>query len=163
MTSSAKSSTESIVQFLNVDVELFGAFDRGALLNGFGNAIVVLHEGGDTLGEPSISFEVSSANRTLSTVISELIALVSALPEDARAAWDLANRRVFDIGIQAGLGPRCTAWTLSAEMLSALAAIKAEVTLTIYGADIGATSPTSVLPDDSSKQERNADLRKPRS
>lgn len=124
--------------------------DRSALLNGFGDAIVVLHEGRNTPGEPFVSFEVRSTNRTLPTVISELITLVTALPDDARAAWDSAFRRVFDIGIQAGLGPRSTAWTLRAETLAALAAIKAEVTLTIYGADIGDPMKEPVPPEDTS-------------
>jgi hypothetical protein len=50
----ADDQTDPTVQFLNVDVELYGAFDRVVLLRGFGDAIVVLHEGSGRDGEPAI-------------------------------------------------------------------------------------------------------------
>jgi hypothetical protein len=134
---------ETTVRFLNVDVELYGAFDRAALLKGFGDAIDVLHDGERERGEPVVSFELSSANPTLHGVISEVVALVRALPDDARSAWDFAARRVFSIGIQAGLAPHATEWTLRAEIMAALATIEADVTLTVYGAEVGLRDGTS--------------------
>ena len=131
---------EATVQFLNVDVDIFGAFDRAPLLKGFGDAIYVLHDGEREPREPVISFELSTDIPTLPGVISDLVALVRALPDDALAAWNLATRRVFSIGIQAGLDPHSTEWTLSADMMAALVAIRADVTLTVYGADVGARS-----------------------
>ncbi len=128
---------EATVQFLNMDVDVFGELDRAALLRGFGDTIFVLHVSEQRAGEPAISFELSTASPALPAVISELVALVRALPDDARAAWNLATRRVFNIGIQAGLEPRCTEWALSAGLLADLVEINAGVTLTLYGADVG--------------------------
>lgn len=127
------------MRFLNVDVELYGVFDRAALLRGFGNAIVVLHEAGDG-GGPSISFELSGADvRPLASTIAELIALVRALPDDARAAWNAATRRVFDIGIQSGRAPHATHWSIDANILTALGAINADLVITVYEAVDGST------------------------
>lgn len=131
---------EATVQFLNVDVEIFGAFDRAPLLKGFGDAIYVLHDREREPGEPVISFELNTARPTLPGVISDLVSLVRDLPDDARAAWYLATRRVFSIGIQAGLNPHSTEWTFGADIMAALVAIKADVTLTVYGADVGVRS-----------------------
>ncbi len=128
---------EAAVRFLNVDVDLYGVVDRAALLRGFGEAIVVLHEGGDA-GGPDISFELSGPDvRTLTGTIAELIALVRALPDDARAAWNAATRRVFDIGIQSGRAPHSTHWSIDANVLTALGEINADVVITVYGADLG--------------------------
>jgi hypothetical protein len=133
-TDHSERKVEGRVHFLNVDVDLAGAFDRVALLNGFGSAIDILRDGEDGCGRSVVSFELSTANPALPGVISALIALVLGLPEDARGAWDRADHRIFNIGIQAGLAPHSTEWTLSPELMAALVGIKANVTLTVYGA-----------------------------
>jgi hypothetical protein len=138
VTDRSERQIEVTVQFLNVDVEVFGEFDRAALLKGFGDAIHLLHEGESRPGEPAISFELSTAMPTFPGVISELLTLIGALPADARAAWNHATRRVFSIGIQAGLHPRSTEWMLAGEMMAALVEVNADVALTLYGADLGA-------------------------
>jgi hypothetical protein len=103
---------------LNVDVELYGTFDRAALLRGFGDEIVVLHEGTDREAEPAISFELSAVKPTAEGALTELTALVLGLPEDARTAWNAATRRVFDIGIQSGRAPHSTYWSINANVLT---------------------------------------------
>jgi hypothetical protein len=127
---------ESTVHFLNVDVELYGTFDRDALLRGLGGAIVVLHEGSGREAEPALSFESTTPSPTADGALVELIALVHALPEDARGAWDAATRRVFDIGIQSGRTPHSTHWSIDASVLTALGGIGAELAITVYGADV---------------------------
>ncbi len=133
-TETSERQVEPTVRFLNVDVDVFGAFDRAVLLKGFGDTIDVLRDGEDERGESVVSFELSTASPMLPGVISELVALVLALPDDARGAWDGATRRVFSIGIQAGLDPHSTEWTLSSELMAELLTIKAEISLTVYGA-----------------------------
>ncbi|AKU94973.1 hypothetical protein AKJ09_01637 [Labilithrix luteola] len=125
---------EPTVQFLNVDVDVSGVFDRAVLLAGFGDSIDVLFDGEAKSGESVVSFELRTATPTFPDVISGLIALVRALPDDARAAWDGANRRIFDIGIQAGLHPHSSNWSLTTEIMAALVSIDAEVRMTVYRA-----------------------------
>ena len=146
--------TEAKVRFLNVDVDVFGAFDRAPLLEAFGDDIDVLHDGEREPGVPVLSFELSTASPTLPGVISELVALVRALPDEARAAWNLANRRVLNVGIQAGLDPRCSEWTLSVEMMAALVEVNAYVTLTVYGAEVGGRTEPSRSGDAGGKGRR---------
>lgn len=125
-----------VVEFLNVDVELYGAFDHAALVRGFGDAMFVLHEGGAAQGGPELSFELNGAERrTLSSTVAELLGLVRALPMDARAAWDAATRRVFDIGIGSGHAPHSTHWTIDATVLAGLGEIKADLAITVYAVD----------------------------
>ena len=133
-TEHSEPAIEATVRFLNVDVELFGDFDRAALLAGFGSAVDVLYDGDQLCGGPTLSFELSTARPELPHLASQLVALVRALPEDARAAWDMATRRVFNIGIQAGREPHSTEWTLPADVLAELVEVGGAVTLTVYGA-----------------------------
>ena len=122
--------TEPTVELLNVDLELFGLVDSEPLLRCFGDAVLVIAD------EHLLSLELSdSPDSTLTTKLAEFVALVIALPEDARGAWNSASRRVFNIGIQSGLRPSCTEWAIPTSILASLVEIRAEVTLTIYGAE----------------------------
>lgn len=134
MTKDLDCPVEPTVQFLNVDVEVSGVSDRAALLAGFGDSIDVLFDGETTPGESVVSFELRTAVPTFPDVVSKLIALVRALPGDARAIWDGAARRAFDIGIQAGLQPHSSGWVLSTDLMAALVSIDAQVRITVYGA-----------------------------
>ena len=122
-----------MVEFLNVDVELSGHFDRKALVDGFGDAVIVLRNDADERGASFVSFELGAMARTLPGIVSGLIALVHALPTDARARGR-RQLRDFNIGVQAGLEPRVSHWTLEAETIASLATIGAALTLTVYGA-----------------------------
>ena len=123
---------EPEVQLLNVDLELSGAFDHASLLRSLGDSVFVVAADAGSL----LSLEVNDVpDSTLMDKISQFVALVRALPPDARGVWNSATRRVFNIGIQSGLTPHCTEWTLPTELLAALVEIGAEVTITLYGAE----------------------------
>jgi hypothetical protein len=64
----------------------------------------------------------------------ELVRQINALPERARRAWDLASTRTFDIGVQAGRGPRIPfeEVTLAPETLARVASIRAPIQVTVY-------------------------------
>src|SRR5687768_1809395 len=79
-----------------------------SMLRSFGDDVLAICN-----TEHLLSLELSdSPDSTLTTKLSEFVALVRALPEDARGVWDSATRRVFNIGIQSGLKPHCTEWTI---------------------------------------------------
>jgi hypothetical protein len=71
--------------------------------------------------------------RNTDTAIRHLVALVDALPKAARRCWKEASSRTFDIGIQAGLGPRSfEEVTLQERTLKDVARLSARVLVTVY-------------------------------
>ncbi len=94
----------------------------------------VLH--GDAVFENRrcLVLEITTAGLDLSRTLTRLLKWVEALPRPARRSWAAASRRVFDIGIQAGLKPNDVHWTVRKEQVAALARVGGEVVLTIYGA-----------------------------
>ncbi|GAO01229.1 hypothetical protein [Anaeromyxobacter sp. PSR-1] len=132
------------VQFLNIDLLLVGRFHRKPLLAALGDEVFVLHEDAQFEGEECLILEVLEPELDLANTLMRLLKWARGLPPAARRAWAAASRRVFDIGIAAGLRPHESHWEIRAEEVAALAALNAEVVLTVYGADgNGPPSPTS--------------------
>lgn len=130
---SSSNDIEPSVELLNVDLEVLGDFDRELVLRAFGDAVVVIAE------EPLLSLElVDGSAATLMTKLAAFVALVRAMPKDARQAWNAATRRVLNMGIQSGLKPYSTSWNIPSDVLASLVEIRAEMTLTIYGAEYDA-------------------------
>lgn len=126
---------EKTVQFLNVDLLIGGAFDRGPLVKALGDELFALYEHTPVDGVDSMIIEVNGPSLGLPTTIETLIKWVKGLPAPARRAWGKATLRVFDIGIAAGRGPHQTTWTLPPKQVAAIARLGAEVRITVYGAD----------------------------
>ena len=123
---------EALVTFLNVDLEVHGASDHPSLIRAFGDFVCVLSDASGIL-----SFEVSDGpDGTLATKLESFVKLLSGMPPEARASWASASRRAINIGIQAGLGPQFSEWTVSSAMLCQLAAFSIELTMTVYGAEV---------------------------
>jgi hypothetical protein len=139
--------TEDNVKFINVDVILAGEVDSKPLLGAFGDGVVVLHEDGPLV------LELANVGLDLHETLSRFVELVSALPRKARTSWAGASRRVFDIGIQAGLTPHETHWSIPSDLIAALAKIGGEVVLTVYGAKWSRT-PTRQQPRVTKSTER---------
>lgn len=119
--------------FLNVDVELEGNFDRVTLRDALGEAVVVLQDT-EVDGVQRLAFESTSAARSAEMgpdiVIGLLVGLVRQLPPAARAAWDAAERRVFDLGFEGRAERR--AWRLGASTLAEVVEVGGEVAITLY-------------------------------
>ncbi|MBI5542765.1 MAG: hypothetical protein HY901_02675 [Deltaproteobacteria bacterium] len=124
---------ERLVTFLNVDLELYGQFDRQALVKALGKSVVVLHEG--RAANAPLVLEVTDVGLDVAKTLAQFLKLIQRLPKKARAAWDSAERRRFDIGIQGGKRPYSTSWALSPELVAGLAACHAELAITVYGAE----------------------------
>src|SRR6266850_1581425 len=125
---------EAEVQFLNIDLLLVGRFDREPLLAAVGDGLFVLHEHALFHRDKCLALEVAAPGLDLSRTLARLLKWVDALPPSARRSWRAASRRVFDIGIQAGLNPHDSQWTIGRDQVAALAKVRGEVVLTIYGA-----------------------------
>jgi hypothetical protein len=126
---------EADVRFLNIDLLLVGRFDRKPLLAAMGDDVFVLHDGAKVENEKCLMVEVLAPGLDLAGTLARLMKWVQELPTPARRSWAAASRRVFDIGIQAGLKPHDTHWAISQEQVAALAKLGAGVTVTVYGAE----------------------------
>lgn len=102
------------------------------LVEGFGDSVLVLHEG--RAGSRYIaSFELSNSwQLSADQEIRRLVALVRSLPTSARRLWTEAQSRVFDIGMQAGLTPHSHALILSQDTIEGVASVHGRITITTY-------------------------------
>ena len=80
------------------------------------------------------SFELNDPVATTDPdpVIRQFVRLIKDLPPDARAVWDRATRRVFDIGFQSRREPHSTTHHLTAATLRDAVDIGAEIAVTVY-------------------------------
>lgn len=78
--------------------------------------------------------ELAKPGLDLEATLAHLVEWVQHLPRSARRSWAAAARRVFDVGIQAGLQPHETHWTIAPKLIGALAKVGGEVVVTVYGA-----------------------------
>ena len=129
-------AVEADVHFLNIDLLLVGRFDRRPLLASLRDDVFVLHDDAKFEGEDCLVLEVLAPGLDLSATLARLLKWVQRLPPVARRSWAAASRRVFDIGIQAGLEPNDSHWTVPHEQIAALARLRAEVMFTVYGAKL---------------------------
>ena len=125
---------EKTAGFLNVDLIVAGRFDRKPLLRAAGKDVFVMHEDAVFQGKGCIILEAEGADCGLEGALARLLRWVERLPRPARRSWAAASRRVFDVGIQAGLGPHETHWTIPSGLVAALARVGGEVAVTVYGA-----------------------------
>ena len=83
--------------------------------------------------------------------ILEFVRQIENLPPAARAFWDAATRRVFDIGFESGQQPHCpfnTSYSLGPDVLAAVARVRGELNITIYALDDGKDVPAGLLEPD---------------
>ena len=136
-----KPSNRSRAKFLlNVDLEI----ESGESLDALVRALAPFAH---SLERPAgrACFELNSASdpHTAEPLIQEFTRLIATLPPEARAEWDRATKRVFDIGLQSGRRPLHETHRLQAETLEAILAIGAEIAITIYALDPRDDEPTT--------------------
>jgi hypothetical protein len=127
---------EADVHFLNIDLLLIGRFDRRPLLAALRNDAFVLQDDVKFDGKDCLILQVLAPGLDFSRTLTPLLTWAQGLPPAARRSWAAAARRVFDIGLQAGLKPNDSHWSISREQTAALARLRAEVVLTVYGANL---------------------------
>lgn len=147
---------EADVHFLNIDLLLVGRFDRGPLLAALRDDVFVLHDDAKFEDEDCLILEVQEPGLDLSSTLARLVKWARGLPPSASRSWAAASRRIFDIGIQAGTKPHESHWSISPEQIDALAKLRAEIVLTVYGAEWNNPPP------DKSRSTRRRGPRRPR-
>lgn len=126
--------------FLNVDLDVHAKSGLEELVDAFAPAVFEL--GGES--KVHKSFEVNSTyeehfytngtfkQRSIDETILAFYNAVQALRPSARTAWESAESRCFNIGIQAGDHPHQTRYHLSQENIARLSSMKADVAITVY-------------------------------
>ena len=80
--------------------------------------------------------------------ILEFVRQIENLPAAARAFWDAATRRVFDIGFESGREPHCpfhANYRLGPDVLAAVARVGGEIGITMYALEDGKHTPCELL------------------
>jgi hypothetical protein len=95
----------------------------------------VLHADAQCEGEECLVLEALESGFDLGNTLARLLKWAQGLPPAARRSWVAASRRVFDIGINGGLRPHESHWTIRHDQVATVAKLGAEVVLTIYGAE----------------------------
>ena len=115
--------------FLNVDLDVESTADLTPLVEALAPYTFALER---PAGRASFELNEPVMPTDPEPLILEFVRLVKALPSSARALWDGASRRVFDIGIQSGRRPLQEAHHLAPTTLLAAAEVGAEIAFTIY-------------------------------
>lgn len=126
--------------FLNVDLDIWAAYDLAPLVEAFGSHVSDMFTGAVEVEEGAYQthLELGMAEGdpwNPDALIQAFVKLVDDLPPAAKRLWDAANLRVFDIGIQGGVTPRAFQFLLRADTLAAASRLKANVGLTVYSVD----------------------------
>jgi hypothetical protein len=129
--SASTPGADAATSFLNVDLDLRDEHGLDDLLRHLGDDVFVLHQ---TAQEASL--ELSGEHESLESCVRGWIALVQALPDEARRLWNRCDDRKLNVGIQAGVEPHAEYFSMSREAVSLLASVQFEIVLTIYAPSV---------------------------
>lgn len=121
--------------FLNVDLEVFARSSLEPLAAALDDRVFPLYVGRHA-NHFRAHFELhTSPRKGAHALIAGLARLVKELPPKARAVWNGAYRRDFNIGIQAGAVPDSYELFLTPDALSLASTVNARIVVTIYAAE----------------------------
>jgi hypothetical protein len=120
----------SEAQFLNVDLEVRGPADLQPLIDDLGEDVVNLHAG--RVHDHYLATFEATVSGDADHRISYLCRLVDQLDPEARRIWDQASSKVFDIGYEAGAGPKSYESNLRPETIADVARVGAAIRVTVY-------------------------------
>jgi hypothetical protein len=122
-------------RFLNVDLDIFAKVPLDAIVEAFGDDVIVLHAG--RRGRRySAHVELSHSGRESAQqadrVVRQLVRLVDRLPRRARRLWNQADAREFNLGIEAAARSRVFELRLHPATLEAVAKVDGRIVVTVY-------------------------------
>jgi hypothetical protein len=121
------------IAYVNTDLELKSTDDLALLVAAFTAAkLFALHV---TLGDDGVWFAVLETETQYDEPganIAAMLAVIEALPDEARLAWAGCVLREFNIGYDCGTQPRGFTQALSSDLLRRVATLAASVRITIY-------------------------------
>ena len=118
-------------EYITIDLDVRSRRTLAPLLDAWSSAQTPAHTG---KGSPRwLVLMCPTGGKNADDDALEFVRLVDRLPKAARRCWDLASKRTWDIGIQAGLAPqRLEEVTLETETLRAITRVGGRVQITLY-------------------------------
>ena len=119
--------------YLNTDLEIESKSDLSAIVQEFGEDVIVLHHG-ERRGYQHASFEIDSGGTSAGAdeIINAFCDLVENLSKEVREIWEGCCSRVFDIGYESGPSPQNFRSEIRTSTIQRVAAIGASIVITIY-------------------------------
>jgi hypothetical protein len=123
--------------YANVDLDVYARVPLDGFVQALGDQVVVLYVGGGPR-KYEAHVELASSHRAMSAddTIVGLIRLIRGLPRVHRKVWDSAQRREFNIGIEAGLEPHGFELRLQERTLKAITDVHGLLVITVYAPDL---------------------------
>ena len=117
------------IHFINIDLEVESSSDITPIIQEWGERICVLrYEQVD--GIYYGSFETGCSG--VKEIIDEYVFLIEILSESSRFIWDKVEKKYFDFGYESGVEPNNFHSEINLESLKKIAAVGANVIVTIY-------------------------------
>jgi hypothetical protein len=111
---------------VDIDIETRSGLNK--LLNALKPTIIVLHK-----NKQGASIELANVQpQTVEEAVLHIYKIVQLLPPSVRALWDKCERRVMNIGIQAGSRPYEKIFSISSKTVKLIVAMRAEIAFTVY-------------------------------
>jgi hypothetical protein len=131
--------------FRNVDLDIWSRSPLDSLVRAFGPSVLLHYTGPDSRGGSGYSAHLSLADAWeakwlrradpsghADELIRDFVRRVKMLPRQAKATWNRARRRDFNIGIEAESEPYSYELPVQPETLAAAASVKARLVVTVY-------------------------------
>jgi hypothetical protein len=139
---SSRADPDSVTTLLNVDLDIWSTTPLDDLVRAFGRRVFVLYAGKKGRRYAAhLELARDGASRGADALIRHFVALVRRLPPKGRALWNRAQRRDFNVGIQAAAKPYSYELPLEVSTVRAAAAVNARVVFTVYGDDSRGSQP----------------------
>lgn len=132
--------------YVNVDLDVYASVPLDGFVRALGDDAFVLFVGG-ARRRYEAHVELASSHMAMSAddTIVGLIRCIRGLPRPQRKIWDGAQRREFNVGIEAGLEPHGFELRLQQPTLEAIADVRGALVISVYSPDVGqAVAPTTV-------------------
>jgi hypothetical protein len=123
--------TDEFTYLANVDLDIYSRRKLQPLVDALGKKVFVLFVGKWGSRHKAV-LEVSRAVRDADSTIRKFCQLIRALPPEARAHWDRATKRDFNIGIVSAHKPHCTAFVVKESTVREVAELGGRIMLTVY-------------------------------
>lgn len=117
--------------FLNVDLDLRSDKPLDDFIAAWGDSVHIMHHGEAPEGW-ILTLEVGAQCLTIEATLREFLRCIQSLPPELATRFANLKGRTFDIGIQAGEQPTRWHGACSPATLTAIAALDAELVITVY-------------------------------
>ena len=127
-------------EFANVDLDLRVRGDLSPVIAALGERVLVIHQD-KSRGRHWVRLSLIQQPGSPEYAIRKLAVLLAGLPPSARRTLAKAKKE-FDIGIEGGNDPASAEWVLSPDVIAAVAALGAQVRITVYSASLDTVRQT---------------------